>query len=226
MSSFNQLFYSYGHVYPTVSFASSNSDIAINSTTKTFTAQGIGTAKTTRYVVVGVTGTGVSGFSISTLTVQGISATKAVETVGATRGFASIWIVAVPTGTTGDVVITWSGTVVRAGIGVWAVYDIASATPTATNSGSVASGSGASNSVNVSANGVNISIAYDNGDNTQPPIPTWTGVTQRYNLNVAGDSNTGGDFTEGSAGETPRSISVAWTLSTTSRESIAGASWL
>lgn len=223
MSSINQFFYAYGRTYPTVSFRTTAGDAAINSTTKTFTAQDIGTAKSTRYVVVGVTGTGVNGFSVSTLTVQGISGTKAVETVGATRGFASIWIVAVPTGTAGDVVITWSGTVARAVIGVWALYDIMSPTASATNSGSTTS-SAASANVNVPGDGVVIAVAYDNGDNGTPS-PSWTGVNQRYSNSIAGDSNTGGEFVEGSVAESPRTINCTWTGSTSSRESMASASW-
>lgn len=108
--------------------ASSSSD----ATTYTFSSQNIGTAAGDRHIVCFSASRGVGTLAVNSVTIGGVSATQAAEndrTSGGVTNSASLDIAAVPTGTTGDVVVTYSGGMLRAGISLWRLDDLASATP-------------------------------------------------------------------------------------------------
>lgn len=110
-----------------------NSVITTDLTTYTFSTQAIGTAAADRVVVVGISASNASGArTVSSVTIGGITATAAVtyleQTVGASRAGTGLYAVVVPTGTTADVVITFSGSELRCGLDVWAIYGASSAT--------------------------------------------------------------------------------------------------
>ncbi len=88
-----------------------------NQSSYTFTAVDIGTAHASRLVIVGVS---TQTSDPTAVTVGGVSATKVVE--GNTgNGQAEIWQAAVPTGTTGDIVVT-AASAVNCVVHVWAGY--------------------------------------------------------------------------------------------------------
>lgn len=152
----------------------------------TFSGAALGTAAATRRIVVAVGVANSTPPTVTALTVAGVSAASPVAQLGAAGAFrvsSSIWIADVPTGTTGDIVITLSGASFRCGIGVWAVYDLASSTATATGS---STSSTASENVNVSAGGVLIgySCSFTSGSARSY---TWVGPTEDFD--VAFDSN-------------------------------------
>lgn len=99
------------------------------SNTETYLAQSIGAAAADRVVVVCVGNeTGFTNGGVSGVTIGGVAATKVITSAPA-LDYASIWSLAVPTGTTADVVITTPGVWDLNGIVVGALYGAASATP-------------------------------------------------------------------------------------------------
>lgn len=114
---------------PSKSFQATTFD-GTSQTTYTFAGQNIGSASSTRYVIVAAALTASASRTISSVTVGGISAT-AIVTDDVTNFFfyrLSLYIVAVPTGSTASVVVTASGACDAAAISVWAAYDLNSAT--------------------------------------------------------------------------------------------------
>lgn len=106
---------------------SSTSDL----TTYTFSSQNTGTAAADRYIIVAIESrSATSGRTISTVTVGGESATQVVQQTNSTSGanVCGLYIVALPTGTSGDVVVTFSGGMARAAIQLYRADDLASAT--------------------------------------------------------------------------------------------------
>lgn len=121
-----------------ITLASTNSNAAATSPV-TFTAQGIGTADPTRIVVVAISQGPTSTTAVSAVTIGGNSATHALNSDGggsATR--TDFWYLAVPTGTTANIVIT-AALQTRFVIGVYSVVGTSSsfsvATATSTGSG-------------------------------------------------------------------------------------------
>ena len=120
-----------------------------NLTTYTFSGVSLGTPHATRYIIVGVVSIASSSRTISSASIAGISATLSSNASGFTEG--RMIIAAVPTGETGDVVVTHSGGCTSCAIGVWAAYNIGSTTANHAVT-AVASGGSFSISVNVPAN--------------------------------------------------------------------------
>ena len=140
-------------------------------TTYTFSGLAIGTAAPDRKVVVIVSGS-VASRSVSSVTVGGISATL-VKSQTDTNAIIEIWQAVVPTGTTGDVVVVWSGAMTRCGVGVWAVYEAAIA---AFDTGS-SNADPMTDTLNCPANGVVIGGATNS--NTVS-AHAWTGITENF----------------------------------------------
>src|SRR5262245_21099897 len=115
--------------FPTIEFLDEAQD-ATNATVYTFASFPLGTAAATRriFVLVAWQGTG----SLSSVTVAGVTASNHVQAV---PGNVNIAIVsaAVPSGTSGSVVVTVSSTSGRCGIAAWRVTDLRDATPTGTD---------------------------------------------------------------------------------------------
>src|SRR5690349_19922485 len=95
-------------------------------TTYTFSSQAIGTAAPTRRVLVGLySGNTTALRTISSVTIGGSAASLLAQDTHSSTIFineAFYWL-SVPTGTTANVVLTFSGSQLQAGIAVWAVYD-------------------------------------------------------------------------------------------------------
>lgn len=110
-----------------------------NASTYTFSGLSFGAADPDRYLVAVVAfRSGNSGITINSLTIGGVTASHVVTSSSAdsleTRS--AIYIAKVPSGTSGSVVMTLSGTAARAGVSLYSLTGIASATPAYTNSGS------------------------------------------------------------------------------------------
>ena len=124
-----------------------------NATTYTFSAVDIGAADTNRMVVVAIsTSSNASTVrTVSSATIGGVRATVHVQARLAAASFRSVHLISavVPTGTTGDVVITMSGTMARMAIAVYRSIP-GSTTPVNTASaGAGTSGAVTSRSVNL-----------------------------------------------------------------------------
>jgi hypothetical protein len=138
--------------------------------TYTFSTEDIGPAHASRLVVVAVKANrnAVGANSVSSMTIGGVAATKAVDEGGADRFIVEIWYASVPTGTTGDVVVTFANAQTDCGVLVYALYNLRSTTPTDTGSG----GAG-SLTIDLPEYGQLVAIARDGS-------VTWTGATEDY----------------------------------------------
>ena len=164
-------------------FATSDAQAGTGATV-TFTSKSIGTAQTGRRIVVAAGGPGSgSAVTITGVTCGGVAMTQLVQNnTSGGGGFqtASLWILEVPTGTTADIVVSWSGSSSRCYLGVWAVYGLESEAARST----VTSGSDPhTGSITVPGGGVVIGTAAGGAGSSMSY--TWTGVTEDFDATVA-----------------------------------------
>lgn len=173
-----------------------------------YTASGVSlsTADATRGIVVAVmnrisSGTGTTPASV---TIGGVSASLVVaQATASDRDCCSLWIAAVPTGATGNIVVDFGGvTQQRCGFGWWATYNLNSLTAVDTAQSDV---SGASIDVDTQAGG----LAFGAGaaGTTASTTFTWTGLTEDYDAAVgSGNGWHTGASLETAAASTPLAI--------------------
>lgn len=212
-----------------VSFLQATS-ITSTTSTYTFSSQNLGTAAADRYIFVIVHGraTGTSALSVSSVTVGGVSATIAVQQTGkedVNSSQSAIALAAVPTGTTGDIVVTMSRDNVRCTIGAYRVTELDSTTAHDTDSIAPASGDSGttmSRSLDIPANGFAIGGGQTGGVGTT----AWTGLTEDYDTN-AGSSfwTASGASDEFVSSETGRTIQITWSGTTNIDASMVVGSW-
>lgn len=179
---------------PRASFVTSDSaeNEFFGQSTYTFSSTSIGAASVSRLVVVTVgfcdrIGT---GRTISSATIGGVTATINTQINDAASTAPGVGIVSavVPTGTTGDVVINFSGLVHGCGIGVFTLYDLISATPTDTDSTITGVLGGTSGSISRTSsvlqnNGVIVSVGLNSTFDT-PTISCTSTVTEVFDLSI------------------------------------------
>jgi hypothetical protein len=148
----------------------------------TFAAQNLGAADPNRYIIVAAMArrAGVTAMTISSITVGGVAATIVVQLQAnpTNTNIAGLAIAAVPDGTTGDVVVTFSQTMVRCGIALYRAVGISSATPTDTGSNAV---DPISDTLNVLAGGFAIGCVIGGSGTT---TVAWTNLTENYDANI------------------------------------------
>lgn len=190
-------------------------------TTFTFSSQNLGTASSDRYIIVGI-GTRKAGTTgqINSVTVGGVSATIVGQTKAtgdSNNSTAGMAIALVPTGTTGDVVVTMSEAFLRMGISLWSATSLSSITPT--DSGT-SNASDPTDNLNISAGGFAIGYSFAGSNVTA----TWTGLTENFDTNFQTNaSHTGASQTFDTI-QTGRTITADWTGGTTNAGVFA--SWL
>lgn len=199
---------------------------ATDSNTYTFTARALGTAQADRRIIVAlsmrVAGTTTT---VSSVTVAGISATQVVSSPnngGGNTTLAELWVAAVPTGTTGDVVITFSATVLRCGSNVWRMVGSASSTASATGTSTADPGTA---NLTIPANGAAVGFAVADFAGSGQGV-NWTNLTSSLALTypegafgnagamadfVGGGSTTlTADYTASTSITTPSAVFAAW----------------
>lgn len=148
-------------------------------TTYTFSDQNLGTASTDRYIICTIHGRGVGATTrnVTSASINGVSANVSVTASNAPTNAtsAAIVIAKVPTGTTGDVVITWSSGLTRCDIGLWAVTEISDVD--VVDSGS-STASDPTYDIDCPAGGVIIGASMFGNTSTT----TWTGITKEYDI--------------------------------------------
>lgn len=132
-----------------------------NQSTYTFTGVNFGAVSTRRHIIVAFGfGAGSLGASLAppTMTIGGVSATAVID-LGATSGTSGrpLWIAAVPTGTTGTIVVTRASGMTYGIIEVWTAYDLISATPVHTVAGTLANPS--TGNLTTSSGGIAVGMA-------------------------------------------------------------------
>lgn len=104
-----------------ITFVGTNNSV-VAGTSFTFTSQGIGTADATRVVAVGIAH-GINALTVTSVTIGGNAATQATGAAVNSGAGAStdIWYLAVPSGTTADIVVNISASQTRCAIDVYRV---------------------------------------------------------------------------------------------------------
>ena len=205
--------------------------------TYTFSAQNIGTAASDRYVIVisGVRAVGTTGLT-SSCTIQGISATSVVSQLTQITNTSRIdmFVAAVPTGTTADIVLTYSRAGTRCLIDAYRATGISGAAPSAT---ATSSSDPASGTITIPADGFAIAGGLCGGVGSS--FAAWTNLTERSDVWLNSNtllSSASDDFAtlqtarvidcefQGTASE-PASVFAAWSPFAGSVSSILS-SWI
>lgn len=160
--------------------ASTGADEAVT----TWSSVNFSVADTNRVIVVGTGGRkSAPQARVVTMTIGGINATKAIAGNQSGSG-AELWYASVPTGTSGDVVVTWDGTQLRSGMGAWAIY-IVNATPFDTDEYDQTT---ATATLNVPTDGVVIAYEYAGSGLGI----TWTGITEDFDQETENSQTSSG----------------------------------
>lgn len=159
-------------VAATITFLGSDEQSGNASTTVTFSSKTLGAAGANRQIIVCTYTTGATPI-VQTLTVNGVSATALKQASGGAVTEAEIWIATVPTGTSGDIVLTYVG--VNGDIGI-AWFDVRNAQSTAAATASSTANPGSA-SLAVTANGIAVGMAGGSGGGVS--TFTWGNLTER-----------------------------------------------
>ena len=187
----------------------------------TFANVSFGSAASDRFIIVQVAARGVGTTrTLNSATIGGVSATISVQlsnTSGGNTTVSAIIIAAVPNGTTGDVVLTFDTTMLRAGMGA---YETNSVNISANDSDS-SPDNDPSGSINVSAGG----IALGGGFNARfAPSAVHSGLTERYDDDLETFTHTGASDAFAST-QSPLSVSINFTTDTGSVQATTWASY-
>lgn len=134
----------------------------------TFSSVALGTASTDRAVYVWTSGQGpsVSAFNVNTMTVGGVSASlvQVADSSAEPQYMGELWRADVPTGTTGDIVVTWNSALSQCGVSVWSVTgdheEFAIATDLSNSTSSVSFTNVPDNSVILAGRGSTSSVTH------------------------------------------------------------------
>lgn len=162
---FNQIPYA-GAIFDTA-YQGGAADASVT-TGFSFASQPFGAAASGRYVLVGAAAGG-NDRDVTGLTIGGVSASLVAGNSAIRR--ASLWIAAVPTGTTGTVAFSASATAAGAGILIWSLYPDAVVHATTTTLGA---------SLTVADPGAVIGVGFDS--RAAGTTISWTGLTADGNV--------------------------------------------
>lgn len=171
----------------TITFLQVTKD-ATDQTTYTFAGVNFGTAASDRFIAVTVSGRAVTTApTITSVTIGGVTATIAVQANDVLGlNIAGIAIAAVPTGTSGNVVVVFSQTMTNADIATYSTSGVGSAT--ATDFGSSTADPGTTN-LDITAGGIAVAMAkQDAGLGTC----AWTNITETFDELDANGNNISG----------------------------------
>lgn len=175
---------------------------ATNATSYTFASQSLGAVHGERYIICAlVADNGGTNVQISTCTIGGVSATVVREAVGWET--ASLVIAKVPTGTTGDVAVTWTVSSLRCGIGLWRAINLN--TPTAHDTEIHQFADPLSVTINIPANGFVIASGYSRNS---AAVAAYTGADENYDQTVETGAAHYGGSRSFSAAQTGHTVSV------------------
>lgn len=206
-----------------VSFLQSTSS-GTDLTTYTFSAQNLGTAVADRHIIVCV-GWGNNSNNISSVTVGGVTATSVVAATGSPENFGRIqmFIAAVPSGATGDVVVTFASGENRCAIAMYRATFLVSASAHQTATDATATSGQCSANIDVPAGGFAIGFSYQFDDGTS--AYAWTNLTEDSDFQAGGEgsrfSTASQSFSAAQSG-----LTVTATSSATTRVVMALASWV
>lgn len=188
-----------------------------NQSSYTFTDVALGTAYDDRLIVLAITSVSfgdlanpASDTALTSISVGGVSGTIADQrhfrAGGGRFSLAAITYAVVPSGATGDIVVTFERAIANVIVQPYAITGIASATPVAANgSGSNTDATSRSTTVNVNANGIVIGALAGGGGATA----TWTGATEDHDGGLETSLQSAASQ-QGLSAETPRTVSATF----------------
>lgn len=150
-----------------------NAISATDASSYTFSGLSLGTASASRVIFVAVAHRKADpSASTSSVTIGGVSATLVTSSTASNAGsVVEFWRAAVPTGTTGDVVVTTSATVLRCGVGLWRVDGLTSA-----------SGGAVAGSTTITPPAGTMTIAASSTAVPGPISTAWSGLTEVWDV--------------------------------------------
>jgi len=193
---------------PTGSYVSSAQD-ASSLTTYTFSSQSIGTANTDRQVFVSISGKQASGsgLNISSCTIGGVTANVITEQQSSDATVVGWAYANVPTGTTGDIVVTFDAGAQNAAIDVFTTT-IANPVVWADN-GAANNATSLTASINTPTSDGFILAAAAHTDSSNTATVAWTGdVTESADNKY--DTSVGHSSALGTASSGSGSVTVTW----------------
>lgn len=201
------------NIYSVINDASkswgSASHITTSANPKTWTGVSIGSDGINRMSVVGIKGDGGGGQPLS-VTVDGQWAIKVAEQVDSSQ-YSSIWVAFGVTGTTADIVVTWSSAPSRQAYSVYSAYDVPILAPDDTDS-SIANPPSMT-ALTVPDGGIGIAGVAGGSGGTY----TWTGFTE--------DSDTYSHSMASLASASATTPTITSTPSAGTANALCGASW-
>lgn len=143
----------------TTSFIGITTNITAGATA-TYTSASIGTADPTRIVVIAIASGITAGNAVTGVTLAGSACTHATSTNNGSGAGAScdIWYIAVPTGTSANIVITWAGSETRSAIAVYTVIGSVGGFSVGSSSNSATGVTTLSSTATIPAGGCAISV--------------------------------------------------------------------
>ncbi len=153
----------------------------VNGPTKTWSGRSLGAANSTRRIVLVITNAGDSNARTVTSTIAGVSGTEIAHS-GGTFTFSTIHIAHVPTGTTGDITVTFSNnTVNQIAVGVYRVIGMSSNNAFDNYGVSDTPAPSISFTLDIPFGGVVIAGARSTANVTV----TWTNLTEDYDITLS-----------------------------------------
>lgn len=200
------------------SFAYINGSAANSGTDQaayTFSDVPLGDPDDTRTIVVAVAGRAGTNRSISGVTVAGVAATEIAQSSNTAGGFDSItgiYRADVPIGASGDIIVTFSGGMVRAGI---AAYRMVRGAPGAYDS--TIANSGTSGTIDVPAGGAALAVTLTNAAATA----TWAGLAEDVDMVLESTSSFSTASGKFESAQFDLSVSATWSSSSRPTSCIA-----
>ncbi len=207
------------------SSASSGSDL----TTYTFSAQAIGTASSDRIVIVAVGAANIStGTTLSSATIGGVAATiqkQQTNNAASIDTISAVITAAVPTGTTGDVVLTFSTGQLRVGISTFSLTG-GSATASETQADTNGTDAVPDVTINVLAGGGWVGCTYGY-TGTATATVTWagTGVTEASDAIAEVADTFSAAYGNFASGTSALNVTATYSNGTITRQSSCGVSF-
>lgn len=196
-----------------------NASNTANATVYTFSAQNFGTESADRRIIVAVASRKAATPTTLSVTIGGVAATEVASLWHnpSDSQFAGIYMAHIPTGASGDIVLTFGAGMVRAGIGVYSVVGEGSIEIYDT-----ASSNALDPSILLDIPEGGFALATASFLNASSAI--WSGLTEDFDIGIEGQITFTSASDEGLTAETDRAISCNYSPSTTERAAVF-ASW-
>jgi hypothetical protein len=177
----------------------------------TFTASGVtwgGTQDARRHIAVGLVAASAGQELATSLTIGGVAATRVVSSPAGLNPRAEIWIAAIPTGTSGNVVATFPVTKDRCGMAVWRL-ELSSIAPIDTGNASDTTTGISSTTCDVTAGSVAVGISQE-VSSSGGVSAAWTGLDFDRLSDIEGTRYMSSASKLFTADEANRAISADW----------------